>query len=212
MERLLKGDDHQLVLAKLKELGLLLLTDAKLPSVAGLVAGEPVRGSWWAHPDAHAIFGVGETLSEHPDVTTAKLLAGKVTFVHRKLWPALVGVGAAKEPWQLERLSEDARSLLEWVEREGAIRTDRVQRGREGRRKIGEMARQLEKSLLLHSEQIHTESGAHAKSLESWEHWMERVGLVGGRLEVKESKARLEDAARAVGAATKVFPRLPWRS
>ena len=34
----------------LAECGLLLESDAKLPSVAGLVACAPVRGSWWGHP------------------------------------------------------------------------------------------------------------------------------------------------------------------
>src|ERR1700681_4423049 len=42
--------------ARLKNDGLLLKSDPRLPSVAGLVAGEAIRGSWWAHPAAHAIF------------------------------------------------------------------------------------------------------------------------------------------------------------
>jgi hypothetical protein len=201
---------YQLVFRKLTDIGLLLLTDAKLPSVAGLVAGEPIRGSWWGHPRGQQIFRLSEKLADHPDVTTAKLVANKVTFLHRKLWPALVGVGASREPWQLERLSRAARSFLERVEREGSVRTDRVEGVRGGRRKVGEMSRELEKRLLVHSEQVHTESGAHAKSLEGWARWAERVALDVEKLDVKESKRRIEDAVRTLAAPRGVHPRLPW--
>jgi hypothetical protein len=44
------------VFAKLKEHGLLLQTDANLANVCALIAGAPVRGSWWAHPRNHEIF------------------------------------------------------------------------------------------------------------------------------------------------------------
>ena len=41
--------------AKLKEHGLLLQTDVNLANVCALVAGAPLRGSWWAHPRSHEI-------------------------------------------------------------------------------------------------------------------------------------------------------------
>ena len=50
------------VLSSLESFGLLLVSDRAFPSVAGLVAGEPVRGSWWSHPMAHTIFAVDEML------------------------------------------------------------------------------------------------------------------------------------------------------
>ena len=65
---------------------LLLLQDKKLPSVVGMVTGEAVSGSWWSHPRAHEIF---RKLEELDDVISAKLIAGKVTYVSRKLWPAI---------------------------------------------------------------------------------------------------------------------------
>jgi hypothetical protein len=34
-----------------------------------------------------------------------------VTLVHRKLWPAVLAVGAAGEPWQLRGLSSAARAI-----------------------------------------------------------------------------------------------------
>lgn len=61
-----------------------------VPSVAEAVAGEPIRGSWWAHARSHDIFRALTAIDDSPDVLCFKLVAGKVTFVHRRLWPALV--------------------------------------------------------------------------------------------------------------------------
>ena len=80
------------LLTRLREHGLLLQQDKRLPDVATAVAGEPIRGSWWAHPRAHAIFACLSELEQHPDTLATKLIAGKVTFIHRRLWPALVRV------------------------------------------------------------------------------------------------------------------------
>ena len=70
----------------------MLLESAKgpVPNVAELVVGEPIRGSWWAHPDAHAVFDRINELADHPDVLRTRLLDGKVTLVHRRLWAPLV--------------------------------------------------------------------------------------------------------------------------
>src|SRR6266851_419243 len=104
------------VFAKLKEHGLLLQTDANLPNVCALVAGAPVRGSWWAHPRSHEIFRVSCGLAEHPDVLVIKLVSSKVTYVHRALWPYVVTIGRARAAWQLESLSRAALELLEEVD------------------------------------------------------------------------------------------------
>ncbi len=61
-----------------------------VPSVAEAVAGEPIRGSWWAHAKGHEIFAALSAIDDSPDVLCFKLVAGKVTFVHRRMWPALV--------------------------------------------------------------------------------------------------------------------------
>jgi len=45
------------VAALLVERGMLLESArGPIPNVAELVAGEPIRGSWWAHSASHAIF------------------------------------------------------------------------------------------------------------------------------------------------------------
>ena len=60
-----------------------------VPSIAEQVAGEPIVGSWWAHPKGKAIFAALSELDDSDDVRCFKLVDGKVTFVHRRMWPAL---------------------------------------------------------------------------------------------------------------------------
>ena len=66
-----------------------------VPSLAEAVAGEPIRGSWWGHPKGQAIFLAAEAIGESPDVLVCKLVEGKVTYVHRRLWPALVRLASS---------------------------------------------------------------------------------------------------------------------
>lgn len=61
-----------------------------VPSLAEEIVGGPIRGSWWGHAKGQEIFRVAEEISESPDVLVCKLVDGKVTYVHRRMWPALV--------------------------------------------------------------------------------------------------------------------------
>ncbi|MGH7950281.1 MAG: hypothetical protein ACREQF_13730 [Candidatus Binataceae bacterium] len=61
-----------------------------LPNLAEAIAGEPIRGSWWGHPRGNAIYMILDQLTESPDVLAFKLVDGKVTLAHRRVWPALV--------------------------------------------------------------------------------------------------------------------------
>jgi hypothetical protein len=81
------------VMAKLIDEGMLLQSArGPIPNVAELVAGQPIKGSWWGHPAGHAVYNTLESISESPDVVRLRLVSGKVTLVHRRLWPALVRV------------------------------------------------------------------------------------------------------------------------
>jgi hypothetical protein len=60
-----------------------------VPSLAEAVAGQPIIGSWWAHPKGRAIFDALSELDDSDDVRCFKLIDGKVTFVHRRVWAAL---------------------------------------------------------------------------------------------------------------------------
>jgi len=61
-----------------------------VPSLAEAIAGGPIRGSWWGHPKGQEIFRVAEAVSEDADVLVCKLVEGKVTYLHRRVWPALL--------------------------------------------------------------------------------------------------------------------------
>ena len=39
-----------------------------LPNVAEMIAGEPIRGSWWNHPASRSIFAALNPPAESPDV------------------------------------------------------------------------------------------------------------------------------------------------
>jgi hypothetical protein len=78
-----------------------------VPSMAEAVAGEPIQGSWWGHPAGHTIFAVLSEVSENPDVAVCRLIDGKVTYVHRRLWPALVRLARRFERSRLALLREE---------------------------------------------------------------------------------------------------------
>jgi hypothetical protein len=63
-----------------------------VPSLAERVAGAPIRGSWWGHPSGHEIYRVINEIRASPDVVATRLINGKVTLIHHRLWPALVRV------------------------------------------------------------------------------------------------------------------------
>jgi len=75
-----------------------------VPSLAEAVAGGPIRGSWWGHPKGKEIFRAAEAVSDNPDVLVCKLLDGKITYVHRRLWPALVKLASRLRKQQLARV------------------------------------------------------------------------------------------------------------
>lgn len=188
------------VFAQLQSDGFLLLSDSELPGVSGLVAGEKLRGSWWSHKRAQVIFEVSEMLEDHTDVLVMKLISRKVTFVHRDLWDRIYAIGVAREDWQLNKLPPDARRLLETVDDAGSIQTS------------GATARDLELRLLIHAEQIHTESGKHAKVLETWDAWAKRVGFRARAKDPRAARRFLERRLTNINQKCNGRGKLPWPS
>ena len=79
------------VLAVLKRQGLMLESGrGPVPTLVEFIAGEPVAGNWWSHKQSRSIFALTRSVRGSRDVLTCRLVDGKVTFVHRRLWPALV--------------------------------------------------------------------------------------------------------------------------
>ena len=199
----IRSTDLKQSLAALKIYGLLMMTDARLPSVAGLVAGGVVRGSWWAHPQSHAIYAVLMKMEHDPAILTMKLISSKVTLVDRALWPAVIGVATAREPWQTKGLTAEARALLAETNRRGEMRADGVP---------GLVIRELENALLVHAEEFHTETGAHGKRLQTWERWTQRARFTANPLAPDEARAALEGVVERLNREFQAEARLPWQS
>jgi hypothetical protein len=200
------------VLSQLKKFGLLLESDPKLPSVATIITGSPLHSSWWSHPLAQTIFDVNGQLDDHPDVLVTKLIASKVTFVHKKLWPEILAIGMARERWQTEALSESDHALLEMIEATGHLQTDKIilpSTKASMKLKPGDAVRELERKLLVHAAQVHTASGAHAKLLETWEHWARRISFTAVSLSVDEAKKKIEARLLKLNEQFKATARLP---
>jgi hypothetical protein len=179
----------------LEEQGLLLVHDGKLPSATACIAGAPVPGSWWGHAQGRLIYETLEQVGE--TVAWAKLVLGKDTLVHRRLWPALVAAAASRQAWQTRGLAPDAKRLLARIQRGRPIRTDEALAGKS--RKLGVVATELERRLLAHGRSEHTASGHHARFLEMWAVWGRAHGI-GAR--------DLPDAAGAIAALS--APVLAW--
>jgi hypothetical protein len=199
------------VFNRLSEIGFLLESDPKLPNVCGIITGERMRGSWWSHPRAQTIFQVNEQLADHPDVMATKLVSGKVTFVHRSRWPEVLAIGTAVEDWQIKDLSPAAEWLLKEINKKGSWRTDQIELTKFAA-KTSDVARELERKLLVHAGQIHTESGAHAKILESWKHWTSRASFDVPVIQFEEAKRRFEKQLSELNAKYRGRATLPWKA
>jgi len=78
-----------------------------VPSLAEAIAGGPIRGSWWGHPKGKEIFHAAEAICASPDVLVCKLLGDRITYVHRRLWPALVKLATRFRKEQLARVWDE---------------------------------------------------------------------------------------------------------
>jgi len=91
-------EEHGMVLAAAR---------GPVPRMAEAIAGESIKGSWWAHPKSHQIFAVFQRVAESPDILICRFVDGKVTFVHRRLWPALVRLADGIAPERLAQVQQE---------------------------------------------------------------------------------------------------------
>src|ERR1700704_3942153 len=77
-----------------------------VPSLAEAIAGKAIRGTWWKHPKGRAIFRATRAVRDFDDVLVCRLLGGKITYVHRRLWPALVRLAEEIGPGRLDAIRE----------------------------------------------------------------------------------------------------------
>ena len=60
-----------------------------VPSLLEAALGRRPRGSWWADPEGKAFFWLTRAMRARSDILVCRLVSGKITYVHRRVWPAL---------------------------------------------------------------------------------------------------------------------------
>lgn len=209
MNRTLRPD-FESIFVQLDTFGVLLDTDKAFPSLTRIVTGEPLSGSWWSHPRSNEIYLMGKELTHHADVLMLKLVSGKLTYVHRRMWPYLIAIATAREPWQLEALSAPAKSLLKKVDERGSVAPDELRSSRSVR-ELRADARTLMSRLLVFGDEVHTDTGAHVQRFESWEHWAWRTGFSIAVLPPPQTaKEEFERVLAGLNAKFSAAARLPW--
>lgn len=101
--------EHGVVLASAK---------GPVPRLAEAIVNGPIKGSWWAHPKSQQIFSVFQAVTHSEDVLVCRLVNGKVTFIHRRLWPALVRVAKRFPSAQVSQVHEEHTASGRHVTRE----------------------------------------------------------------------------------------------
>jgi hypothetical protein len=89
-----------------------------VPRLTEAIAGEPIKGSWWGHPKGQQIFLILEAVTESEAVLVCRLVKGKITLVHRRLWPALVRLAERFAPDQLAQVKQEHTSSGRHVNKE----------------------------------------------------------------------------------------------
>jgi hypothetical protein len=185
-------------------IGLLLQHDRDLPSFTTLVVGRPVAGSWWGHRRGREIYRLLEEFQLRSGKLSAKLVNGKLTYVHKRLWPAFLELATHGERTRARRLSPLAKKLYKKVRDDDLVRVDELVTGEfADTRTLAAAARELEESILVHGDSVHTASGAHAKVLRSWTGWAATHGIVRpaaytlgrARLDFGEALHRLQEGS-----------------
>lgn len=102
-------EKHGVVLASAK---------GPVPRLTEAIAGAPIKGSWWTHPRSHHIFAILQAVADSQDVLVCRLVDGKVTLVHRRLWPALVRVAKRFRAGRVSQVHEEHTASGRHVTRE----------------------------------------------------------------------------------------------
>ncbi|HEY4972301.1 MAG TPA: hypothetical protein VII41_01765 [Steroidobacteraceae bacterium] len=94
-------------LAFIRAHGIVLVSAKGLaPRLTEFIAGEPIKGSWWAHAKGKQIFAVLQLIGASNEILTCRLINGKLTLIHRRLWPALVRAADLFSAYQLAQVHQ----------------------------------------------------------------------------------------------------------
>ena len=163
-------------------------------SLVSEVAGGPVRGSWWGHPKGSLMYDLANVLHNSKEIVAARLVEGKVTFIHKSLWPALFRVVADRE-WRrssLRRFGPAEKRILSAVESKGRVEAERLSGDV---KRIKKATDRLAQGMALLTANVHTEKGSHATILTSWSAWAKAPTRAAARgLEFDEALETLRSA------------------
>jgi hypothetical protein len=173
---------------------------AAVPSLIVGIVGAPVSGSWWSHPQGKQIYAIATGLEESGDALASKLVGGKVTYLHRRLWPALIRV-VTDAGWRAARAADlpvAAADLLAVVEQSGELGAVEATGVVGGKAAFTKARAALEQRALIHATSEHTDRGHHAAVLMSWKRWASPEVARGARA-LTLAAAQAELASAGVG-------------
>ena len=109
-------------LAFIREHGVVLVAaKGAAPRLVDAIVGEPIVGSWWGHPRSHFIFQTVNAVLASDEVLACRAIGGKVTLVHRRLWPALVRLAQRFPAQHLAQVRDEHTASGKHVSRDTAF-------------------------------------------------------------------------------------------
>lgn len=106
-------------IAFIRERGVVLASGkGPVPRLTEAIVNAPIKGSWWGHRKSHQIYAILQAVADSKDVLVCRLVDGKVTFVHRRLWPALVRLAKRFPPDRIAQVHEEHTPAGRHVNRE----------------------------------------------------------------------------------------------
>ena len=192
-----------------------LLGGNELPSLISGILGKPWKPSakgfsgwldWWSikisgQPVAH----VSRDVEGRKDILATRIFRRTKTFVSNKLWPILdIIVKHHQGPAVKQQILSDIElKILETIETEGTIRTDRLRKklkleAKENSSKFHRSLTNLESyALIVGVEDPHPETHLHANI---WQTWDTRAQKKGGRNSLSYSEALGKLLAKTIDA------------
>lgn len=130
------------------------------------IAGRRLPGSWMSHPEGRWIYALGGALLRAGFVP-APVVEGKWVELEPSLAPAVAsyGLDEARVAAARDGLDEACRTFAGEVESAGSLRADESSLPPKVRAKA---RRQLERLMLIQSEEVHTDKGHHISVCSMW--------------------------------------------
>ena len=76
------------------------------PSLVERIVGGRVKGSWWGHPQGHEIYDLTQRVHASKAVLICTLANGRITYIHRRLWPFFVRMVHKFPPHALDQVRQ----------------------------------------------------------------------------------------------------------